>query len=95
MKPAPNEIRLARSQNPALRERDLAAQLGVSEAELVAAHCGDGVLRIEPRVNEVLTGLGAVGEVMALTRNESAPKIAAQRRPHAGVGGAAAGLPPL
>jgi putative hemin transport protein len=72
VKPAPNEIRLARSQNPALRERDLAAQLGVSEAELVAAHCGDGVLRIEPRVNDILTGLGAVGEVMALTRNESA-----------------------
>ena len=72
VKPAPNEIRLARAENPKMRERDLAAQLGVSEAELVAAHCGDGVLRIEPRVNDVLTGLEAVGEVMALTRNESA-----------------------
>jgi putative heme degradation protein len=40
-------IRQARSQNPALRERELAAHLGVSEAELVAAHCSDGVLRIE------------------------------------------------
>ena len=39
---------------------------------LVAAHCGDGVLRIEPRVNDLLAGLEAVGEVMALTRNESA-----------------------
>ena len=29
-------------------------------------------LRIEPRVNDLLTGLEAVGEVMALTRNESA-----------------------
>jgi putative hemin transport protein len=29
-------------------------------------------LRIEPRVNVLLTGLEAVGEVMALTRNESA-----------------------
>ena len=28
--------------------------------------------RIEPRVNDLLTGLEAVGEVMALTRNESA-----------------------
>ncbi|MBZ9677280.1 hemin-degrading factor [Mesorhizobium sp. ES1-1] len=72
VKPAPHEIRLARAENPKTRERDLAAQLGVSEAELVAAHCGDGVLRIEPRVNDVLTGLEAVGEVMALTRNESA-----------------------
>lgn len=55
-----------------MRERDLAAELGISEAELVAAHCGDGVVRIEPRANDLLTGLEAVGEVMALTRNESA-----------------------
>ena len=52
VKPAPNEIRQARRDNPKMRERDLAAQLGVSEAELVAAHCGDGVVRIEPRVND-------------------------------------------
>lgn len=71
-KPAPQEIRRARSENPKMRERDLALRLGVSEAELVAAHSGDGVLRIEPRVNDILAGLEAVGEVMALTRNESA-----------------------
>ncbi|MER8708544.1 hemin-degrading factor [Mesorhizobium sp. M1088] len=72
VKPAPHEIRRARADNPKMRERDLAAQLGISEAELVAAHCGDGVVRVEPRVNDLLTGLEAVGEVMALTRNESA-----------------------
>ncbi|WP_027039050.1 hemin-degrading factor [Mesorhizobium ciceri] len=72
VKPAPHEIRRARTDNPKMRERDLAAQLGISEAELVAAHCGDGVVRVEPRVNDLLTGLEAVGEVMALTRNESA-----------------------
>ncbi|UVK52389.1 hemin-degrading factor [Mesorhizobium sp. AR02] len=72
VKPAPHEIRWARTENPKTRERDLAAQLGISEAELVAAHCGDGVVRVEPRVNDLLTGLEAVGEVMALTRNESA-----------------------
>lgn len=72
VKPAPHEIRIARSDNPKMRERDLAAQLGISEAELVAAHCGDGVVRIEPNANDLLTGLEAVGEVMALTRNESA-----------------------
>ena len=72
VRPAPHEIRIARAENPKMRERDLAAQLGISEAELVAAHCGEGVLRIEPRVNDLLTGLEAVGEVMALTRNESA-----------------------
>ncbi|MBZ9983812.1 hemin-degrading factor [Mesorhizobium sp. B2-2-4] len=72
VKPTPHEIRRARTDNPKTRERDLAAQLGISEAELVAAHCGDGVVRVEPRVNDLLTGLEAVGEVMALTRNESA-----------------------
>src|SRR6478609_7182281 len=72
VKPAPHEIRRARTENPKTRERDLAAQLGISEAELVAAHCGDGVIRVEPRVNDLLTGLEAIGEVMALTRNESA-----------------------
>lgn len=72
VKPAPHEIRAARSGNPKMRERDLALQLGISEAELVAAHCGDGVLRLKPNANDLLTGLEAVGEVMALTRNESA-----------------------
>ncbi|MGI6855698.1 hemin-degrading factor [Mesorhizobium sp. 1B3] len=65
-------IRQARADNPKMRERDLATQLGISEAEFVAAWCGEGVRRIEPRVNDVLAGLEAVGEVMALTRNESA-----------------------
>ncbi|MDX8493001.1 hemin-degrading factor [Mesorhizobium sp. VK22B] len=72
VKPSPEGIRRAREDNPKLRERDLAAQLGISEAELVAAHCGQGAVRVEPRVNDLLTGLEAVGEVMALTRNESA-----------------------
>lgn len=72
VKPVPSEIRRARAENPKLRERDLARQLNISEAEFVAAWVGEGVTRIEPRVNDVLTGLEAVGEVMALTRNESA-----------------------
>jgi putative hemin transport protein len=55
-----------------MRERDLALQLGVSEAELVAANCGAGVLRVEPHVGDLLTGLEPVGEVLARTRNESA-----------------------
>lgn len=70
--PAPAAIREARAARPKLRERDLALELGISEAELVAAFVGHGATRIEPRVNDVLTGLEAVGEVMALTRNESA-----------------------
>jgi putative hemin transport protein len=71
-RPAPDEINRARLDNPKMRERDLAAQLNISEAELVAARCGEGAVRIEPRVDDLLNGLGSVGEVMALTRNESA-----------------------
>jgi putative hemin transport protein len=71
-RPAPDEINRARLDNPKMRERDLAAQLNISEAELVAAQCGEGAVRIEPRVDDLLNGLGSVGEVMALTRNESA-----------------------
>jgi len=72
VKPAPEQIRRERAANPKTRERDLADQLGISEAELIAAHCGGAAHRIEPRVNDLLVGLEAVGEVMALTRNESA-----------------------
>ena len=71
-RPAPDQINRARIENPKMRERDLAAQLGISEAELVAARCGEGVVRLDARVGDLLNGLGAVGEVMALTRNESA-----------------------
>jgi putative hemin transport protein len=72
VKLTPAEIRRARSDKPRMRERDLAAEIGISEAELVAASCGEGTVRIEPRVDRLLAGLEAAGEVMALTRNESA-----------------------
>ena len=64
-------IRRSRRENPEVRERDLAKQLGISEAELVAADVGAGTTRLGCDVPAVLNGLGAVGEVMALTRNES------------------------
>ncbi len=72
MKPTPEQIRAARLENPKLRERDLSTNLGISELELLAAHTGDGVTRLNPEVAELLRGLEAVGEVMGLTRNESA-----------------------
>ena len=71
-KPEPEAIRQARADNPKMRERDLAQQVGISEADLVAAHVGDGAIRVEPRIGDLLAGLESVGEVMALTRNESA-----------------------
>lgn len=61
-----------RGERPGLRTRDLADELGVSEGEVVAARCGTGVVRLAPRWRELLHGLGAVGPVMALTRNDYA-----------------------
>ncbi|KXF77429.1 iron transporter [Paramesorhizobium deserti] len=71
-KPSPEEILRARAENPKLREREFAQALNISEADYVAAQCGDAVIRIRPDVDTLLGGIGAVGEVMALTRNESA-----------------------
>ncbi|MCO6385434.1 hemin-degrading factor [Aliihoeflea sp. 40Bstr573] len=89
-KPSPREIRQARADNSKMRERDLAAQLSISEAELVAAHVGEGATAIGSRVNDLLAGLEAVGEVMALTRNESAvhEKIGVYDNVHPGPGAA-------
>lgn len=68
----PETIRKARIDNPKMRERDLALTLGISEAEYIAAWCGMTAIRIDTRVNDILNGVEALGEVMALTRNESA-----------------------
>ncbi|MCO4319316.1 hemin-degrading factor [Phyllobacterium sp. 21LDTY02-6] len=82
----PQAIRQARTDNPTMRERDLAQQLGVSEAEFVAAYCGISSTRISARIEEFLMDLEGLGEVMALTRNESAvhEKIGVYDKPIAG-----------
>ncbi len=64
-----------RARAPKLRARDAAAQLGVSELELLACeqHAeGVRVTWLTPRFDELLRGLPAVGRCMALTRNEHA-----------------------
>ncbi len=71
-RPTPSEIRAYRAANPKMRERDVAAQLGISEAALVAAECGLTVIRIDGDANRLLERAAELGEVMALTRNESA-----------------------
>ena len=63
--------RRLREQEPQLRARDLAARLGVSEAELVASRCGDGVTRLQGPWAELIHALPLLGHVMVLTRNES------------------------
>lgn len=54
-----------------LRPRDLAQQLGLPEAALAQAHLGCGATRIDPAPGRLIPAVTALGEVMALTRNES------------------------
>ena len=56
-------------ENPKIRARDAAQQLGISEAMLVASRPDATLLR--PEFREILEALGKLGPVMALTRNES------------------------
>lgn len=55
---------------PAARAKDAAQKLGVTEAELVACRCGDGVRRLQGGWGDLLQDLPSLGEVMTLTRNE-------------------------
>jgi len=60
-----------KEQNPKARIRNLARGMSVSEMELVAAGCGGiaSTLLTEP-AQDIFKGLGSLGRVMALTRNE-------------------------
>ena len=66
------DIRRLRALYPEMRERDFARIHAISEADLVAAEVGRSAVRLKPDLTLLLNGLTAVGEVMALTRNESA-----------------------
>ncbi|TLX59113.1 hemin-degrading factor [Stutzerimonas nosocomialis] len=59
-----------RQAQPALRARDAAAALAVSEAELVASRLGIDAVRLQPNWRELLPALEPLGRIMALTRNE-------------------------
>ncbi len=69
------QIRAARTENPQSRERDFADSLGISEAEFLAAYTGefDGqrVTRITATPDDIIQAAKKLGEVLALTRNES------------------------
>lgn len=71
-RPTPAEIRRLRALHPEMRERDFARIHSITEAELVAAFVGHGVTVLRADVEALLNGAPALGEVMALTRNESA-----------------------
>lgn len=66
------DIRSLRALHPQMRERDFARIHSISEAQLVAAEVGRSVQRLRVDIETLLNGLTSVGEVMALTRNESA-----------------------
>ena len=67
--------------NEKMRHRDIARQLGMSEAELIAAFLGIDTpplvvgemraVRLSPAWAEIMGSIGSLGEVMALTRNVS------------------------
>lgn len=59
-----------KADNPHLRIRNAAAELGVSEAELLATNVGAGVTVLKPEFKDILTEAEQLGKVMALTRND-------------------------
>lgn len=72
MHPLLDRLKALREESPRARQRDLAAQLGVTEGELVAAHVGHTAVRLSADWGAIFTDMTAVGPVMALTRNEHA-----------------------
>lgn len=64
-------VQTARTDNPKLRARDLATKLGLSEAHLLAADVGAQVVRIDAHPDRLMPLVCQLGDVMALTRNES------------------------
>ena len=59
-----------KAENPHLRIRNAAVELGVSEAELLATNIGEGVTILKPEFQNILTEVEKLGKVMALTRND-------------------------
>lgn len=64
----PHDIRSFMAEHPKLRARDAADQLGISEAQLLAATIGEGTTRITAHPDAIIPAAEDLGEVMALTR---------------------------
>lgn len=60
-----------KASNPKMRIRNAAQELNVSEAQLVALGIGEGTTLLNPSFQEILKDVINLGEVMALTRNNS------------------------
>ena len=61
-----------KERHPKKYARDLAALMGISEAELTAARVGHQAQPLRPDMRELLHALEAVGETKCITRNEYA-----------------------
>ncbi|MCE4063838.1 hemin-degrading factor [Chryseobacterium gleum] len=59
-----------KAENPHIRIRNAATQLGVSEAELLVTGIGEGVTVLNRDFQGILTEAGQLEKVMALTRND-------------------------
>lgn len=70
-RPTPDTIRTLRAENPKPRARDFAALHAITEADLVAAHTGPGVTRIDATPDRLIPLVQTLGDVMALTRNDA------------------------
>ncbi|WP_144282271.1 hemin-degrading factor [Chryseobacterium echinoideorum] len=58
------------TENPHMRIRNAASQLGVSEAELLSTNINNGVTVLKPEFPNILSEVEKLGKVMALTRND-------------------------
>lgn len=58
-------------ENPKVRIRDAAKQLGVSEAQLVATRCGETSTRLRNDYDGIFSELESFGELLAITRNDT------------------------
>ena len=67
----PDQISALRTENPKARARDFAAANDITEADLVAAFIGTTATAISADPDRLMPWAGRLGEVMALTRNES------------------------
>lgn len=61
-----------RQTTPGLPMREAAWELGISEGELLAAHCGEGVRRLDGEWLPLLAQFGTLGSLLLLTRNQHA-----------------------
>ncbi|MCY4642439.1 MAG: hemin-degrading factor [Gammaproteobacteria bacterium] len=66
-----SQYQLLKQRKPGIRARNAAGELGVPEGSLLAAHVGTGTTRLADNVQAILKSVLTLGEVMALTRNES------------------------